>query len=122
MNKRRKHVDRLLEIARSSRVWLKDFVDIGTMSAEQLEQVNESIERLEEYRRKHGLDYSGVRLARRPARQAAGAAQAAPGRLEAAAAVGLPTSASSASTLELDKLQAPPRGTALLTGTPNRYP
>ena len=85
MNKRRRHVDRLLEIARSSREWVKDLVDIGALSAEQLDKMNERLEVLDDYARLHGLNYAGARLASRRVHQASGAAQAAPRTVEGTA-------------------------------------
>ncbi len=122
MNKRRKHVDRLLAIARSSREWVNDFVDIGALSGEQLQKVEKRLERLEEYARTPSLDYDGARLAPCRAHQAGGAAQAAPAR-RGSAAVGKPTGYSDAIATSEPNAKAPlGRGTALLTGTPNRYP
>lgn len=129
MNKRRKNLDRLLAIARSSREWVNDFVDIGALSGEQLQKVRKRLERLEEYARTHSFDYNRARLTARRAHQAGGAAQAAPaGR--GSAAVGSPTGYSDAIAPSGSKPLAPlGRGTALLTGTPQiaynniyRYP
>lgn len=123
MNKRRRHVDRLLEIARSSREWVKDLVDIGALSAEQLDKMNERLEVLDDYARLHGLNYAGARLAPRRAHRANGAAQAAPARLGgSAAASAAGCSGNTTATGTPDGRVALEGGTALLTGTPNRYP
>lgn len=119
MNKRRRHVDRLLEIARSSREWVKDLVDIGALSSEQLDKMNERLEVLDEYARLHGLNYAGARLAPRRAHRANGAAQAAPARLGgSAAASAAGCSGNTTATGTPDGRVALEGGTALLTGTP----